>query len=104
MAKNKNQVLKAIAEIDHIYPKDNLIRNYKDFLSIRDYLPYYQYNHKVLESIINLTYELWGSNKRINRTSLVSSARQYYNKKEVNQILSEPISFKIFELFKEIVR
>ena len=70
----------AIINLENPYPKDDIVVCYKDFLKVRDYLPLYQFNLSVFSSLLNLTCELWHSNKRINRLSLLQSIKRYgYN-------------------------
>jgi hypothetical protein len=71
------EIQKAITELENPYPKDDLISSYKDYLKVRDYLPFYQFNLSVFSSLLNLTCDLWPSNKRINRLSLLQSIKRY---------------------------
>jgi hypothetical protein len=74
------EIQKAILEIENPYPKDDLITCYKDFLKVRNYLPYYKFNLNVFKSLINLTCKLWNSKERISRISLLESIKRYgYN-------------------------
>lgn len=66
-----------IVRIQKPYPGDDLISCYKDFLKVRDFLPYYQFNIKVLESLIDLACASWMSAKRINRISLLIAIKRY---------------------------
>jgi hypothetical protein len=77
MEGRKLEIQQAIIEIENPYPNDNLISCYKDFLEVRDYLKYYQFNVKVFTSLIELTYHLWDSSERINRISLLQAIKQY---------------------------
>ena len=36
------QIQKAILNLENPYPNDNLITGYKDFLKVRDFLPFYK--------------------------------------------------------------
>jgi hypothetical protein len=81
MKSNKIEIQQAIIEIENPYPKDNFITDYKDFLKVRDFLKFYQFNLQVFLSLVNLTYELWKSSQRINRLSLLQAIRNYgYNR------------------------
>lgn len=71
------QISRAIAAIERPYPADDLIKTYKDFLKVRVVLPYYQYNPKVLVSLVDMAYDLWHSKERINRISLLTVIKQY---------------------------
>ena len=71
------QISKAIATIEHPYPPDDLVKSYKDFLRVRHLLPYYQFNPKVLASIVDLACDLWYSKERISRLSLITVIKQY---------------------------
>lgn len=71
------EIQKAIFEIENPYPKDDLITCYKDFLKVRDFLPYYRFNQNVFNSLLDLTIDLWFTEKRINRISLLNSLYRY---------------------------
>jgi len=71
------EINRAITKIENPYPNDDLISSYKDYLKVRDYLPFYQFNLSVFSSLLDLTCELWHSNKRINRLSLLQSIKRY---------------------------
>lgn len=67
----------AILELEKPFPKNDLILSYTDFLKVRDYLAYYQFSPIVLENLINLANDLWHTQKRINRLSLLLKIKQY---------------------------
>jgi len=99
------QIQSAILELENPYPNDNLITCYKDFLKVRDFLPYYKYNPKVFQSLVDLTSEIWYKNQRINRISLLESLKKYgknRDKERGENIIDLPIETKtrIFLLFK----
>ncbi|MCO5259521.1 MAG: hypothetical protein M9916_05200 [Crocinitomicaceae bacterium] len=73
----KIELQRAITELEKPYPKDDLILSYSDFLKVRDYLGYYQFNPIVFENILNLTNDNWNTEKRINRFSLLQKIKQY---------------------------
>jgi hypothetical protein len=88
-------------ETENCYPNDNLITCYKDFLQIRDYLHYYQFNPNVFRSLVELTINLWETKDRISRLSLLTTIRRYaYN--DSQKLLELDIQMKkaIFVLFK----
>ena len=97
------EIHRAICEIENIYPADNLIVTYKDFLKHRDFLCYYQYNSEVFYSLVDLTFKLWNTEKRISRQSLVHQTRRYFSKSENRSNIPKEIRFKLFELFKQII-
>ncbi len=68
---------RAIIEINKPYPQDNIIICYQDFLKVRDYIHYYKFNPKVLQSLLDLTCELWESNLRISRVSLIATIKRH---------------------------
>ncbi len=70
-------LLRSIAEIENLYPKDDLISSYADFLKVRDYLSYYQFNPKLFLSLLKLANDEWTSVKRRNRFSLLQAIKQY---------------------------
>ncbi|MBX3240721.1 MAG: hypothetical protein KIT80_00205 [Chitinophagaceae bacterium] len=72
-----SHITRAIAAIERPCPPDDLVKTYKDFLKVRNVLPYYQYNPKVLVSLVDMLYDLWYSKERINRISLVTVIKQY---------------------------
>lgn len=71
------QITLTIADIQNPYPPDDFIKTYKDFLRVRDVLPYYRYNPRVLASLADLLDSLWYSKERISRLSLLTSIKQY---------------------------
>jgi len=97
------EINRTICEIENIYPADNLIVTYKDFLKHRDFLCYYQYNSKVFYSLVYLTLKLWNTEKRISRQSLVHQTKRYFSKSENRNNIPKEIKSKLFELFRQIV-
>jgi hypothetical protein len=74
----KIELQRAITELEKPYPKDDLILSYSDFLKVRDYLNYYQFNPIVFDNLLNLVNDKWKSEKRINRLSLLQKTKQYF--------------------------
>ncbi|KAA6340934.1 hypothetical protein EZS27_011239 [termite gut metagenome] len=68
---------KATYEIEHPYPDNKCITCYKDFLRARDYLPYYQFNPTVFQSLVQLAVDSWNTPKRINRILLLDAIQKY---------------------------
>lgn len=112
MFKNKKtQLQRAILEIEKAYPKDDLISSYADFLKVRDYLAYYQFNPNVFHSLIQLANESWNTEKRISRLMLLKRlkeylqqviTRDYYDRGVKPHFDLKPETRKlIFELFKK---
>ena len=111
MNSKQRDIRKAIA-IENLYPPDNLISNYQDFLKIRDILSFYQFNPAVFFSLVTLTNDLWNTTQRINRTSLVEIIKRYASKKtakkdyysfqqaELHELPAESIP-GIFSIFKK---
>lgn len=114
MGNNKKSLLRAIAEIEKIYPDDGMIQSYADFLKVRHCLKFYQFNPSVFHHLLSLAIDNWTSAKRINRLSILQTLKYYlYNTLpyasrdyyERFQYLPHPItSFEtrqsIFQLFK----
>lgn len=73
----KTELQRAIIEIEKPYPKDDLILTYSDFLKVRDFLGYYQFNPVVFDRLINLANDSWNTKKRISRLSLLQKIKQY---------------------------
>lgn len=73
----KIELQRAIIELENPYPKDDLILSYSDFLKVRDYLSYYQFNPIVFTNLINLANDEWNTKKRISRLSLLQKIKQY---------------------------
>jgi hypothetical protein len=95
------EIRRTITIINNPYPDDHLIMSYKDFLAIRDLLPYYQFNSKVFELLLDVTLELWRSAKRINRLSLIEILKRYGSKNEgAINTLDYKIKEKVFRLFR----
>jgi len=97
------QINREIARLENIYPDDNLISSYKDFLEHRNYLHMYQYNEAVFVSLIDLAYGLWDTKKRINRSSLIEVSKRYLKKAKTKENIPSATVSKILELFKVIV-
>ncbi len=58
--------------------KDDLIRNYEDFVREQDLLRnHYNFKQSVFNSLINLADELWRGSKRFNRYDLLNTMKQY---------------------------
>ncbi|MFA7301971.1 MAG: hypothetical protein WC069_06695 [Candidatus Shapirobacteria bacterium] len=96
-------IQKSIAEIQNVFPSNNLISCYADFLKHREYLHFYQFNETVFNSLIDLTLNLWDTTERINRASLVEVTKRYAKKGETKDTVTPQTATKIFELFKQIV-
>lgn len=75
----KTELQRSIIEFENPYPKDDLILSYSDFLKVRDYLGYYQFNPIVFDNLINLANDKWNTEKRINRLSLLQKIKQYFH-------------------------
>jgi hypothetical protein len=73
----KIELCKAIAAINNEYPPDDLITTYADYLKVRNTLPYYQFNPRVFEQLVQLTISNWKTHKRINRIGLLTSIKLY---------------------------
>jgi len=73
----KIELQRAIIKLEKPYPKDDLILSYSDFLKVRDYLSYYQFNPVVFANLISLTNDIWNTEKRISRLSLLQKIKQY---------------------------
>jgi len=69
---------RTIIKINNPYPPDDFIVDYSDFLKVRDYLALYKFNPKVLHRLLLLTIELWHTEKRISRMSLLLCIRKYF--------------------------
>lgn len=68
-------------------------------------MPYFKYNPKVFKSLIDLTSEIWSTNQRINRISLLESLKKYSKNRDKERgngstDLSSETKTKIFLLFK----
>lgn len=70
---------RTIIELEHPYPKDDLIVSYADFLKVRDYLSYFQFNPIFFKNLVKLANDLWNTEKRISRLSLLQKIKQYYH-------------------------
>lgn len=98
----KNELTKSILELEKPYPSDCSIETYSDFLKVRKYLHYHQFNPVVFLKLLELTTQLWTSTQRINRLSLLTSIKQYLHvalKNPVSPLTSE-INQKLFEVFR----
>ncbi len=109
----KKEVQRLIADLENPYPADNLILNYRDFLKIRDYLHYYQFNPVVFDHLLHIAINEWKYEKRISRLSLLQTIRRYYYtscgkypyNKKTDKLGSYPFSVEtrtqLFALFKK---
>lgn len=99
----KHKINREIYKLENRYPEDQLISSYTDFKKHRAALPYCQYNPKVMQSLIDLTYELWDSDQKINRFSLLEKAHTYFKKAPDRADIPLDSRRKIFRLFQKIV-
>lgn len=83
----KLELQRAVIELEKPYPKDDLIVSYADFLKVRNYLGNYQFNPIVLENLVRIANELWRTEKRINRISLLEKIKLYYFITQQEEIL-----------------
>jgi hypothetical protein len=110
----KIELQRKIVEIENPYPKDDLILSYFDFLKVREYIAYYQFNPLVFHHLLNLANDEWKTEKRISRLSLLLKVKQYYhltqqeNKVGFNSRSTKPnfevskeIRIQMFNLFKK---
>ncbi len=103
-------IQREIVQLEKPYPENDLITCYKDFLQVRDFLHLYQFNIKVLESLIDLTYNSWESEDRISRMSLLIGIKRYLNtagekpyssfSRKYPVVLSKDTRVKLFKLFR----
>ena len=75
----KKQLLNQILQYEHPQAPDDLILAYPDFLKVRDFLLYYPFNPVVFENLLRLTIDLWTSDTRISRLSLLQGINRYYS-------------------------
>lgn len=97
------QLTKAIAEIQNLYPPDKLITSYKEFLKIRDILPFYQFNPNLFDSLVTLTNNLWDTTERVSRTSLVEAIKRYASKKRPKKDYYSIQQAELHELPKDTI-
>ena len=114
----KKEIQNRILEYDTPDAPDDLIVTYQDFLKVRDFLFYYPFNPVVFKSLLKLTVDLWISDKRISRLSLLKALKGYYSRycdKSVNRYnraaskhksdsFPDEIKALIFHLFKLTVK
>lgn len=106
LRRRKAELLKSIAQIENDYPNDSLIKTYRDFLNHRDYLLCYQFNFRVLESLVDLALSLWETNERISRISLITMIKRYGFKPSWGQIKPDKsytaeFNMKVLQLFRK---
>ncbi|MFN7593072.1 MAG: hypothetical protein ACK5QZ_06970 [Bacteroidota bacterium] len=75
----KKILRQTIAAIENNYPANDFIISYADFLKNRDYVGHCQFNPKLYENMLRLTYYAWKSKKRISRLSLLQKLKEYYH-------------------------
>ena len=74
---NKKDLQSLILKYDKPDAPDDLILTYQDFLRVKDFLIYYPFNPVVFQNLLKLTIDLWTSNKRISRLSLLQGIKRY---------------------------
>jgi hypothetical protein len=101
---------RSIYALNSPYPPDDIIITYFDFLKMRDFIHYFQFNLTVFDNLLKLTIDLWKTEKRISRISLMdivkkysytniqSEPKKFHNDKLIE--LPEKTCYLIFELFK----
>jgi len=115
LVSKKIELQNAIIKLENVFPTNDLIITYADFLKVKHYLGSYQFNPAVFQNILCLINTLWKSNKRINRLVLLIKLREYLNTKDPDQqtsphsrsfeftnTLSLDIRKQLFELFTNI--
>lgn len=75
----KIELQRAIIELENPFPKDDLILSYSDFLKVRDYLSYFQFNPILFDNLVKLANDKWDTKIRISRLSLLQKLKQYYH-------------------------
>ena len=73
----KIELQRAIKELEKPHAKDDLILSYSDFLKVRDYIRFYQFNPIVFDNLVKIANDNWSTNKRISRLSLLEKIKQY---------------------------
>lgn len=108
--KRNKEIMRVLLHIEALYPKDDLIKSYKDFLLVRDNLRLYRFNNSVFVSLLSLTLDLWKTSNRISRFSLVNTAKKYLeNGKYISatipndQKLTSESRDLLFEVFKATI-
>ena len=93
------EIQRTIFKLENPYPEDNIISTYSDYLKLRDFLHYNQYNPRVLLALLQLIISLWKSQKRINRLSLIQTIKRY-GFKDKKELYPLEIRLMVFELFR----
>ncbi len=101
--KRRREIDIEIARLRHISPPDDLIQTYADFKKHRNALPFYKYNPVVFQALIDLIVQLWDSEERINRMSLLFTAKNYLERAPSKLGIEETTATKIFQLFRKII-
>lgn len=81
----KELLKKAYLEIENKYPDDRNTLEYKDYLKIRNEIPYYQFNPNFFFALVQLLCQEWNSTSRINRISMLQMIQLYQNKCDKNR-------------------
>ena len=97
------QIRICILKINPEFPADDIICNYQDFLKYRSILPYYQFNMKVFDSLVDLACKLWNEEKKINKPFLLGLIASYSTKNKDRLPISNTTSRRVFWLFNEMV-
>lgn len=100
---SKVNVLKVIHVLEKFSPPDDYILTYGDFLKRRDFVRYTVFNISVFNAIVTLALDIWDTEKRINRLSLLTVLKRYNKKNPDTSSIPPETASKLFELFRQIV-
>lgn len=82
---NKQRMLeikRAIVKLENPYPNDDLILSYADYLKVRDFLRFYQFNPTVFQNLLIIAHDVWNSEKRVDKLLLFQKISQYYQRSQ----------------------
>lgn len=97
-----HSIQQAYFELQNNYPSDDFIISYKDFLKHRKSLHLYKYNPNVFDAIIKIASDLWFTNNRFSRNSLMVVAAKYLLNKPRKTKISKITSSYIFKIYKSV--
>lgn len=80
--------------------RPDIIKEYSDFLKLKDTITYYDFNAQVLETLINIAYDRCINKKRYDKRRLFSVIKLYYKKRPSNYVLPQDKADQLFEIYK----
>lgn len=101
MNRKQIEIRRKIIEIRSLKPSDKMISSYEDFLRYKDILSAYKFNLTTFCNLVELTYMLWQSGKKTNKTSLLELISKYSGLNKHPEHVNDRTARQLFWLFRE---